>query len=250
MKGLRPQPSLLGGTFMRFSRFSALVGEKAAAAISRKTVLVAGIGGVGSYVCEALARSGIGTLVLVDFDIVDPTNANRQLWALTSTFGKKKVEVARERLQDINPDLRLEARAIRIGPDTLDSCFDPLPDFVCDAVDDLEAKVLLVQEARRRGIPVVSSMGFAMKRHPERVRPGLLKDTSVDPLAKAMRSRLRAEGMDLDLPVVWSDEAPEAAFRPEDGLPSSATVPSSAGLLIASLILNRFCEAEKEVSLP
>lgn len=235
---------------MRFSRFEALVGETAAAAIATKTVLVAGIGGVGSFVCEALARSGLGTLILADYDVVDPTNANRQLWALTSTFGKKKVDVAKTRLLDINPDLRVETKDFRIGPDTIDACFDPRPDFVCDAVDDLDAKVLLIKEARKRGIPVISAMGFAMKRHPERIRPGLLKDTSVDPLAKAMRSRLRAEGMDLDLRVVWTDEAPAAALRPESGLPSSATVPSAAGLLLASQILNHFIEPETEVHQP
>lgn len=250
MKGLRTQPSLLGGIPLRFSRFEALVGAPTAAAIAKKTVLVAGIGGVGSFVCEALARSGLGTLVLADFDVVDPTNANRQLWALTSTFGKKKVDVAKARLLDINPDLRVETRDFRIGPETISACFDPRPDYVCDAVDDLDAKILLVQEARRRGIPVVSAMGFARKRHPERIRPGLLKDTSVDPLAKAMRSRMRAEGMELDLPVVWTDEPPEAALRPSSGLPSAPTVPSAAGLILAAQILNHFIDIETEVQKP
>lgn len=230
---------------MRFARFEALVGLQAAEAIAQKTVLVAGIGGVGSYVCEALARSGVGTLVIVDPDVVDISNLNRQLWALDSTIGRLKVTVAQERLNDINPALRVIAFPVFLEASNIEAIFDRRIDFVCDAIDSLDSKVLLIRQARKKGIPVVSSMGFAKKLHPERIKIGLLKDTSVCPLAKTMRTKVKASGMDLSVPVVWSDEVPVVGSR-EDGLPSCATVPSVAGLLMASYVLNTFLEAGKE----
>jgi len=234
------------GDRMRFQRFEALVGASAARRIAGASVLVAGIGGVGSFVCEALACSGIGTLVLVDPDVVDWSNLNRQLWALTSTVGQPKIEVAARRLSDINPAMVLHPLGLRITAANVGEAFRFPLDFVIDAVDDLEAKVALIREAKTRGIPVASAMGFAKKRHPERVRIGTLADTSVCPLAKVLRQRLRKEAMDLDLPVVWSDEMPQSAETPTQGLPSSATVPAVAGLMLASIVLNRLSEAAQE----
>jgi len=235
---------------MRFQRFEALVGTSSARRIAQAAVLVVGIGGVGSFVCEALARSGVGTLVLIDPDVVEWSNVNRQLWALTSTIGQPKVEVAARRLSDITPQLIVHPWQWRINADNVGEAFRFPLDFVVDAVDDIEAKAALIRETQKRGIPLVSAMGFAKKRHPERVRIGTLAETSVCPLAKSLRQRLRKEGMKLNFPVVWSDETPDSVDQPPQGLPSSATVPAVAGLMMASVVLNQWCEAAQEEKQP
>ena len=234
---------------MRFARFEALVGEKTAALIAEKCVFVAGLGGVGSYAVEALARSGIGTLILVDGDVIDVTNINRQLYALDSTVGHLKVEVAAARLHEINPLLRVIAYPRFLDGENLFSMLNHPIDFIIDAIDSVDAKTFLIKTALDKGIPLISSMGFAKKLHPEAIKLGMLSETTVCPLAKTMRIRLKAEGMSLQVPVVYSTETPLESQTTSIKLGSVSTVPSVAGLLMASYVLNRLIDTSKEAHL-
>lgn len=223
---------------MRFDRFQRLVGETSIAMLRHRKVAVFGLGGVGSFVTEGLARSGIGTLILCDFDKVDPTNINRQLFALDSTVGRLKTDVAEERILDINPEATVLAFSIRADEVLIDDILNMRPDFVIDAIDDVDAKAYLIKTAIRKDIPIISAMGFANKLHPEMIELSTLDKTSVCPLAKAMRKRLKELGVTLNVPVVFSTESP-IKIEQTDVLASSAYVPSVAGLIIASHVVNK-----------
>ncbi|MDD3126076.1 MAG: tRNA threonylcarbamoyladenosine dehydratase [Candidatus Izemoplasmatales bacterium] len=230
---------------MRFSRFTALIGSMTYQNISNKTVLVAGIGGVGSFALEGLARSGIGTIVIVDNDIVDETNSNRQLLALHSTIGLRKVDVAKKRLLDINPDIKVISKAVFIDETTIDSVFDLPIDFIVDAVDYVNAKLSLLKKANQLQIPIIAAMGFGNKLHPEMIKISLLSETSICPLAKTMRQKVKAAGLSLDTPVVYSQESPLLPTDTAVKIGSSSTVPSTAGLLMASYVINSFITQTK-----
>ena len=225
---------------MRFARLTALIGKEASINLSHKTVLVAGIGGVGSFALEGLVRSGIGTLIIIDNDVVDITNINRQLIALDSTIGMKKIDVAQKRLQDINPLVKVITKAIFIDATTIDSVFDRSIDFVVDAVDNMMAKLLLLQKASELKIPIISAMGFGNKMHPELIKITTLNKTSVCPLAKTMRQKVKAMELPDDTPVVFSTELPILPIDPLVKIGSSSTVPSTAGLMMASYVINSF----------
>jgi tRNA A37 threonylcarbamoyladenosine dehydratase len=199
----------------RFSRIVRMIGMKGLERLERAQVVVVGLGAVGSYATEALARAGVGGLRLVDFDHIKPSNLNRQLYALESTLGQPKSSVAARRVADINPACRVEALDCFVHRETLDRVFAGPPHLVVDAIDSLNPKVELLAGARERTIPVISSMGAALRTNPAAIQVALLSDASHCPLARRIRKELRQRGVSTDFPCVYSTE-------PITHLPSTA----------------------------
>lgn len=204
----------------RFSRSCMLYGADAVEKLRLARVAVCGAGAVGSFALEALARVGIGNLLVVDFDKVEQSNVNRQLFALTSTLGQKKTDVALARLRDINPDLNVQTLDMKIDVLNAQKIFDFFPAAVVDAVDDASAKTAVIAECVARAVPVFSSMGAARKRNPALVETADISKTSVCPLAAKMRRLLRAEGIKSGVTCVFSRELPDReTFAPSrDGV--------------------------------
>ncbi|PWW26459.1 tRNA A37 threonylcarbamoyladenosine dehydratase [Cytobacillus oceanisediminis] len=238
----------------QFSRNELAIGKEGLEIMKDSTVAVLGIGGVGSFAAEALARSGVGRLVLVDKDDVDITNVNRQVIALLSTVGKPKVELMKERIMDINPDCEVIALKMFYTEETYEQFFDYGLDFVVDASDTISYKIHLIRECLNRNIPMISSMGAANKMDPTRFQVADIFKTHTDPIAKVIRTRLRKEGIRKGIPVVFSDESPiviredvrktvgkdDAEIRKAKMPPSSnAFVPSVAGLIMASYVVRQ-----------
>ncbi len=190
----------------QFSRAELLVGKEAIQKLNKCKVAIFGIGGVGSYVVEGLARAGIGNFILIDNDKVDITNINRQLIATMASIGKSKVDVAKQRILDINPDANVETIQELFMPDSK-AMFDEKTDYVVDCVDTVTAKIELVIRAKRSNIPIISCMGTGNKIDPTRFEVADIYKTSVCPLAKVIRKELRARGID-SLKVVYSKEEP------------------------------------------
>lgn len=184
-----------------------MLGSDNCGKLRNSRILVVGVGGVGAYVAEMLARSGVGHLVIVDPDVVSDTNINRQLIALNSTVGKPKVEVLKSRLRDINPDIEVDARQIYLKDELTDALLDEGHyDYVIDAIDTLAPKVFLIYAARQRNIPVVSSMGSGGKTDPMRVRIDDIAKSNYCKLARMVRKRLHHLGIRTGFKVVYSDE--------------------------------------------
>ena len=221
-----------------FEREELLIGDKINE-LRNKTVLIVGIGGVGGYVTESMARAGIGHLILVDFDIVDISNINRQLVALHSTIGKKKTEAYKERILDINPDCIVDTFDIFYNEDNKDVIFNTNIDYVVDCCDSLPSKVLLIKECNNRNIPIISSMGTGNKFHPEMFEIDKLKNSTYDPLAKKMRYLLKDNKELLNTMVIYSREQP-TEYKGKIG--SISYVPSVAGLLLTSYVINKFLD--------
>ncbi|MBQ8345203.1 MAG: tRNA threonylcarbamoyladenosine dehydratase [Clostridia bacterium] len=222
----------------RFIREAMLIGDEGVAALAAAKVAVFGVGGVGSYAAEALARCGVGTLELIDGDVVSVSNINRQLCALDSTVGLPKVQVMAERFRQINPALRVVARYEMFLPENAHTFDFGSYDFVIDAVDMVTAKVSLAVCCHKAGTPMISCMGTGNKQDPGALQVGDLAKTHTCPLARVMRRELKARGI-VRLPVVWSEEAPmphrmeaEETSRVVPG--SLAFVPPVAGFLAAS----------------
>jgi len=215
-----------------FSRTALLIGADGLARLEASTVAVIGIGGVGSFAVEALARSGLGGLVLVDDDSVCATNINRQVPALHSTVGRPKVEVMLERVLDINPRIRVEALKLRYDADSGEGILRPGLSYVVDAIDTVSSKIDLIVRARRAGIPIISSMGAGNKLDPTRLEVADISATSICPLARVIRKELRKRGIE-SLKVVYSRETPARLSPPG----SVAFVPSAAGLIIAAEVV-------------
>lgn len=214
----------------RYSRTRQLIGEEGLALLKASSVLVVGVGGVGSYAAEAVARAGVGNITLMDGDIVQPSNLNRQLVALTSTLGKNKAEVMAERIRDIDPGTNVTALArFYEENDTLDlTAFD----WVIDAIDSVIAKTALIKTAIDEDVNIVSAMGAAGK-FDTQFKIADISKTSTCPLAKVMRKRLRDIGIE-HLPVVFSEEKPV----PREGvLGTLSYVPGSAGLCLAGYVI-------------
>lgn len=217
----------------RLSRMRLMVGEKALKTLKKSHVLVAGCGAVGGFAIEALARSGIGHLTIVDNDVVSITNINRQLVALHSTIGKKKVDVMRARVLDIAPEIKVDVMDKLINAESVEEILTCQPDFVVDAIDSLNPKVCLIEALVRAGIPFVSSMGAAMKTRPELVRVAKMKDSYQCPLAAFIRKRLRRRNVLLDFPVVYSPEKPDKAHlkMPDESIQKSGRIRHEMGSL-------------------
>ena len=195
--------------FLRIQRF---LGEERFQRLRRRRVIVVGLGAVGGHVVEGLARAGVSDLCLVDFDTIQPSNINRQILALTSTKGRPKTEVARERVLDINPNCRVEALQLFADNETIDQILALRPDLLIDAIDSLNPKVQLLTEAYRRNIPIISSMGAALRTDPTQIRCADLFDTKKCPLARRLRARLRRNGVDRGIRCVFSTEDVNFAY--------------------------------------
>lgn len=224
----------------QFDRTIGLIGKTALEKLQKSKVAVVGLGGVGSYSVEALARSGVGSLVIADCDVVSPSNINRQLPALNSTVDMEKVQVVKNRILDINPDLQVYMISERISDNTPKELFSGC-DYIIDAIDDVNAKVFLVKAAKELCIPIISSMGTGNKLNISDLKVTDIFKTSVCPLCKVMRKRLRDENID-ELEVVYSDELPRECTFDEEGkrVPSSMIfVPAAAGLLLAETVVKR-----------
>ena len=194
-------------------RTAALLGLDAVDRLARARVCVAGLGAVGSYAVEALARAGVGAFALVDFDVVRESNLNRQLLALRSTLGQSKAELAAARVADINPEARVEVWTRFIHADALDDILSPRPDLVLDCIDSLNPKVELLAGCLTRALPALSSMGAANRLDPDRVRSGDLFASEGCPLARFVRKRLRRRGFAEGVWCVYSDEPPAGPAR-------------------------------------
>ncbi len=220
----------------RFERQSLIIGAAATALLAKKKVALFGVGGVGSYAAEALARCGVGHIEIIDSDTVAMSNINRQLCALTSTLGVRKVDAVAARLRDINPEITVTARPELFLPENADTFDFPSYDYVIDAIDTVAAKVEIAVRCTRLGIPVISCMGTGNKLNPLDLCVTDIAKTDTCPLARVMRKKLRENGI-AHLRVVYSKEAP---IRPQGGesgeraVGSVAFVPSVAGLLAAS----------------
>ena len=220
-----------------FSRTINVLGEGAINALRKKTVAVFGLGGVGSFVVEALARSSLGRLILVDADVVSLSNLNRQLYALHSTLGKKKAEVAAARVKDINPLIKVEAINLFYPADA--TAHTPVNLFECsyiaDCIDCVPSKIALIAAAKEAGAPIISCMGTGGKTDPLQFRFADIYSTSVCPLARVMRRGLRRRNIE-SLRVLYSTEPP-VRQKPGEAIGSVPFVPSVAGLLIAGEIV-------------
>lgn len=227
----------------RFSRTELLIGKNGLEMLASRTVAVFGLGGVGSFAAEALARAGVGGFILVDFDTVSISNINRQLHAMEDTLGLAKVDLMSSRIKRINPSARVAGHQKRYTGQDREIFFDSRPDYVVDAIDDPEGKVDLLKHCLRAGIPVVSSMGAGNKLDPTQFRVEDISGTSVCPLARAVRRRLRQEGICSGVKVVFSTEQPcridQNQYPPgEKRVPGSISfVPPVAGMILAGVVV-------------
>lgn len=215
-----------------FSRMEGLIGKDGIKKISESAVMIFGIGGVGSFAAEALARAGIGRIVLVDSQDIELTNINRQIHATHDTVGTAKTEAMKDRLLRINPKLNVTTYKIFFGPDDDRISFSGF-DYIVDAVDTIAAKISIIENAKKAGVPVISCMGAGNKLDPTRFKVADISKTSVDPLAKVIRKELKKRGI-ASVKTVFSDEIPLSKNVP----PSSVSfVPSVAGLIMAGEVI-------------
>lgn len=245
----------------QFSRTELAIGPEGLQKMKDSTVAVLGIGGVGSIAAEALARTGIGRIIMIDKDVVDITNINRQIHALTTTIGMKKADLMQERIKLINPECEAIALNMFYTEETYESLFAFPLDYVVDASDTISYKIHLIKECLKRGIPLISSMGAANKMDPTRFQVADISKTSVDPMARVIRQKLRKEGIKKGVKVVFSTEEPlrpleEVTERivPETApnirkaqMPpaSNSFVPPVAGLIMVSQVVKDLLAAKE-----
>ncbi len=219
-----------------FERTELIFGKENVEKIKNAHIAVFGVGGVGSFVCEALARCGVGKIDLIDFDTVSKSNINRQLIALNSTVGRYKADVMKERIHDINENAEVNVYKTRFSPETSSQFDFSKYNYVIDAIDSVTGKIELVMCCEKAGVPIISSMGAGNKVHPEMFELADIYKTSVCPLAKVMRTELRKRNVK-KLKVVYSKEPP---VKNESGIRmtgSNAFTPSAAGLIIAGAVI-------------
>jgi len=217
-----------------FDRLIKLIGENAFNEIQQKNILVLGCGGVGGYVIEALIRSGIKKISILDYDMVDETNLNRQIIALHSTIGMLKTDVIEKRILDINPDVIIKKLTQKLDIKSIDKLKLDNYDYIVDAIDDVEVKIELIKFSQKFNINLITSTGTAKKLHPELLSITTLDKTNGDPLAKKLRNKLKGYNLK-KVKVLASTEAP---ITKGNTLASSAFVPSVGGIMIASFIIN------------
>lgn len=223
------------GDSMQFQRFELLIGDKINL-VKDKTILIVGIGGVGGYVLESLVRAGIGKVIIVDNDIVDITNLNRQIISLHSNIGKNKVDVAYQRAKDINPNCEIITVNEFLTKDNTIDLFNENIDYIVDACDTVEVKKELIRISINKNIKLISSMGTGNKLDPSKLEIVDLRKTSYDPLAKILRKMLKDERINTKVMVVCSKETPIKTNSKTIG--STSFVPAVAGLLCTSYIIN------------
>ena len=218
-----------------YKRTDMLIGEDNRKKLGFAHIAVFGVGGVGSYVCEALARAGVGAITLIDGDTVQESNINRQLIALHSTVGLDKVEVMKTRIFDINPDIKVLTKKVFYCEENADTLDFSQFSYVVDAIDTVTSKLLIIEKAKKFDVPIISSMGTGNKLDASAFKICDIKKTSVCPLARVMRSELRSRGIE-NVKVVYSEEQPQN--REGGRTPASISyVPSVAGLLIAGEVI-------------
>lgn len=221
----------------RFDRFEKIIGSDNLSKLNGKSVLILGCGGVGGYVAEALARSNIGTLILVDFDVVDESNINRQVIALSSTIGRKKIDVLEERIKDINDKCKVIKKDKFITSDNLSDLFENNIDYLVDACDTVSTKKAVIKKCLELNINFISSMGTGNKIDPSKLEIIDIRKTANDPLARIMRKFVKDERINKKVDVLTSTELP---IKTGDRIPgSTAFVPAVAGLMIASYIVRK-----------
>lgn len=220
---------------MQFQRTEILINQENLNILQNSHVAIFGIGGVGSYVVESLVRSGIGEITIVDFDIVDITNINRQIIALHSTIGKKKVDVMKERILDINPNIKVHTFDTFVSKETINKFNFENYDYVVDAIDNVTGKLLIIEKCKEHNTPIITSLGTANKLDPTKLTLTDISKTHTCPLAKVMRLELRKREIK-HLDVLFSTELPIKTDTTVLG--SISFVPSSAGLLISSKVIN------------
>lgn len=223
-----------------FSRTALLIGEKGVEKLKNSRVAIFGVGGVGGYVLEALVRSGVGALDLIDNDKVSVSNLNRQIIALQSTIGELKTQVAAARAKEINPSVQIQTHETFVLPETVHEFNFSKYDYVVDAIDTVSGKITIIESAKKANVPVISAMGAGNKLNPTAFEVERLSKTSVCPLARVMRRELKARGVD-DIKVVYSKEEPKksgAVGENGKSVPASiAFAPSVMGLIIASEVI-------------
>lgn len=218
-----------------FERTELVIGKDNLKKLNNSSVLVIGLGGVGGYVVETLVRSGVGKIILVDNDIVDITNFNRQIIAISSTIGKSKVDAMEDRIKSINPICNVVKYREYILPNNIDILFKEKVDFIVDACDTIVTKKAIIQECLKRNIPFISSMGTGNKTNPLKFKIVDIRKTNYDPIAKIIRKMVKEERIKGKIPVVCSDEAPIKNKQ----IGSLMHVVATSGLLCASYVLDR-----------
>ena len=229
------------GVFMNeiFSRSARVIGESGLRKLNTSSVIVFGLGGVGGAACEALVRAGVGTIGIVDKDVVDITNINRQIIATTETIGVKKTDAAEKRMLSINPDVKIKKYDLFYLPETADEIDLSEYDFVLDCIDNVTAKIELVVRCEKLSVPVISSMGTGNKLSPDMLEISDIYKTSVCPLARVVRRELKNRGIK-KLPVVYSKEAP---VKTDSSVPGSTSfTPPVAGYLMCSYVVKKLIE--------
>ena len=217
-----------------FERLELIIGKENLSKLNNTKVLVIGLGGVGGILTETLVRNGIKNITIIDNDIVDITNKNRQVIALDSTVGKKKTEVMKERLLDINKDCNVTIISEFIDKNNIDLLFNEQIDYVIDACDTVSTKILIIEECLKRNIKVLSSMGMGKKTNLSKLKIMDIRKTSYDKLAKVVRKKLRDDGINEKVMVLSSDEEP---IDTKDNIGSYSPLTSSAGLLMADYVI-------------
>lgn len=243
----------------RISRTRMLLGNNGMNKLQHAKVMIIGVGAVGGYCVEALARAGVGNFVVVDFDVFEESNVNRQILAITETIGQKKVETAKARILSINPQANVNIKDIFVNNETIPELFEDKPDFVIDAIDALNPKCDLIQFLITENIPFISSMGAALKTDTSQIKYGHLSNSKNCSLAKFIRKRLRKRGIDIKkIDCVWSDEQtklPDTALempvtentsgRTRHTLGSLPTITAIFGLTIANQVILKLSEYKK-----
>ena len=219
---------------MEFARLELLVGEKISK-IENLKVSIIGVGGVGGYAAESLARCGVSSITIVDYDRIDITNINRQIIALHSTIGKKKVDVLSTRIKDINPNCQVKTYDLFIDSSNIQLIFDADYDYILDCCDTIKSKELIIREAVKRKIKIISSMGAGFKLDPSKISIAKLKNTSYDKIASILRKNLKDQKECLEIPVVYSTES---VFKHDKIIGSNSFIPSMFGLFMTSYIIN------------
>ncbi|HBQ26951.1 MAG TPA: hypothetical protein DD791_11200 [Syntrophomonas sp.] len=221
-----------------FCRTAVLLGNEGFKKLQQSSVAIIGLGGVGSYAVEAIVRSGVGTIIIVDADRIEASNINRQLPALHSTLGQYKTDVVADRLLDINPLLKVYKHTCRYNHQTSNQILREKLDYVIDAIDSLPDKVHLIKSCLEKNIPIVSSMGAAQRLDPGMLKVADIKDSRVCPMARRLRRELHKENIYSGFKVVFSLEPPLKPDGETAELGTIATVPAAAGLLLASVVIN------------
>ena len=232
----------------QFERSVLILGEESFDKLSKSKVLVVGAGGVGGYVIEALVRAGVGGIGIADFDTVDITNINRQIIATHKTIGMKKTEAFSERIKDINPNIDIDLYDIKVDRENVLELFEKDYDYIVDCIDNITAKLAIIEKAKEKGIGIISAMGAGNKLNPALFQVTDISKTSVCPMAKIIRRELKKRNIK-KVKVVFSKEEPVKRREKSEGRPtvgSISFVPSVAGLIMASEVVKDICANEKD----